>query len=144
MFALSRSRLMMLTSASFAVALNHSSTNSRDAVCDTASKNSAFVFIKPHANTPATQQLVADTFKQKGIRVLEQGELTGQQIDEVLTLSLTHSLTAHTMSIDHSHFTPSLTLSLHHSLTHYIELHCTSRESSSTSTTTPSPPRPLS
>jgi hypothetical protein len=164
------------------VALNHSSTNSRDAVCDTASKNSAFVFIKPHANTPATQQLVADTFKQKGIRVLEQGELTGQQIDEVLTLLLTHSLTAHThtmsidhshfthslthcthyahrslifhslshlltahtMSIDHSHFTPSLTLSLHHSLTHYIELHCTSRESSSTSTTTPSPPRPLS
>jgi hypothetical protein len=123
---------MMLTSASFAVALNHSSTNSRDAVCDTASKNSAFVFIKPHANTPATQQLVADTFKQKGIRVLEQGELTGQQIDEVLTLSLTHSLTAHTHNVHRSLTFHSLTHCTHyvhrsltfHTITHSLHAQC--------------------
>jgi hypothetical protein len=114
------------------VALNHSSTNSRDAVCDTASKNSAFVFIKPHANTPATQQLVADTFKQKGIRVLEQGELTGQQIDEVLTLSLTHSLTAHTHNVHRSLTFHSLTHCTHyvhrsltfHTITHSLHAQC--------------------
>jgi hypothetical protein len=83
MFTLSRSRLMMLTSASFALALRQVSSSSTEAVCETPAKNSAFVFIKPHANTPATQKLVADTFDSKGIKVLSEGELTGEQIDEV-------------------------------------------------------------
>lgn len=43
--------------------------------------NSAFVFIKPHANTSATQTLVKNTFKSKGIKVVTEGELTAQQID---------------------------------------------------------------
>ncbi len=49
--------------------------------CSTDSKNSAFVFIKPHANTSKTQKLVTDTFKTKGIKVIEEGELTGVEID---------------------------------------------------------------
>lgn len=83
MFTISRSRLMMLTSASFAVTLSHVASR-HDAVCEVPTKNSAFVFIKPHANTPSTQRLVTDTFKQRGIKVLSEGELTGEQIDEVM------------------------------------------------------------
>lgn len=45
-------------------------------------KNSAFVFIKPHANTKAAQQLVASTLKSKGIEIKSEGELTAKQIDE--------------------------------------------------------------
>lgn len=94
MFTLSRSRLMMLTSASFAMTLHQVSADT--AVCDTAApaKNTAFVFIKPHANTPAAQRLVADTFKSKGIKVLSEGELTGEQIDEVRRSAVTTTVTA--------------------------------------------------
>lgn len=82
MFTVSRSRLMMLTSASFVMTLNIVSGRT-EAVCETPTKNTAFVFIKPHANTLSTQHLVSETFKKKGIKVLSQGELTGEQIDEV-------------------------------------------------------------
>lgn len=44
-------------------------------------RNSAFVFIKPHANTSATQKLVLDTFKKTGINVAAHGELTAEKID---------------------------------------------------------------
>lgn len=51
--------------------------------CDSAdNKNYAFVFIKPHANTTKTQQLVQETLKKKGINVIAQGELTAEQIDK--------------------------------------------------------------
>ena len=43
--------------------------------------NSAFVFIKPHANTPKSQALVSSTLKGKGITISTEGELTGEQID---------------------------------------------------------------
>ena len=43
--------------------------------------NSAFVFIKPHANTAATQALVTEEFANRGITILAEGELTGEQID---------------------------------------------------------------
>jgi hypothetical protein len=45
-------------------------------------KNSAFVFIKPHANTPAAQKLVKSTLLAKGISITAEGELTGPQIDK--------------------------------------------------------------
>jgi nucleoside diphosphate kinase len=45
-------------------------------------KNSAFVFIKPHANTTPTQKLVQSTFEKKGINIVTQGELTAEQIDK--------------------------------------------------------------
>lgn len=55
------------------------------AQCDTQSKNlknSAFVFIKPHANTAASQALVKKMLTAKGITIKQEGELTAKQIDE--------------------------------------------------------------
>jgi len=43
--------------------------------------NSAFVFIKPHANTPDVQKLVSETLKAKNITITQEGELTGEQIN---------------------------------------------------------------
>jgi len=46
------------------------------------STNAAFVFIKPHANTAKAQELVEKTLKAKGITIVSQGEILGEQIDE--------------------------------------------------------------
>lgn len=45
-------------------------------------KNSAFVFVKPHANNAKVQQYVADSLRSRGITILEEGDFTGPQIDE--------------------------------------------------------------
>lgn len=45
-------------------------------------KNSAFVFIKPHANTDKTRDLVRKTFEERNIDVVSEGELTAQEIDD--------------------------------------------------------------
>lgn len=44
--------------------------------------NSAFVFIKPHANTTEAQKLVQKTLKERGITIRAEGELTAAQIDK--------------------------------------------------------------
>jgi len=46
--------------------------------------NNAFVFIKPHANTPAVRKLVEAEFEKRGINVTKQGEITGEEIDKNL------------------------------------------------------------
>ena len=51
-----------------------------------ADKNSAFVFIKSHANTKATQKLVQSTLKSKGLDIVTEGELTAEQIDRGLLI----------------------------------------------------------
>ena len=45
-------------------------------------KNSAFVFIKPHANTPETRALVKERLSDAGIVIKSEVEIDGQQIDE--------------------------------------------------------------
>jgi nucleoside diphosphate kinase len=45
-------------------------------------KNSAFVFIKPHANTAKAQDMVKSKLKAKGLTITAEGELTGEQIDK--------------------------------------------------------------
>eukprot|EP00227_Mantoniella_beaufortii_P019635 CAMPEP_0197589424 /NCGR_PEP_ID=MMETSP1326-20131121/10381_1 /TAXON_ID=1155430 /ORGANISM="Genus nov. species nov., Strain RCC2288" /LENGTH=342 /DNA_ID=CAMNT_0043154361 /DNA_START=77 /DNA_END=1105 /DNA_ORIENTATION=+ len=45
-------------------------------------KNSAFVFIKPAANTAATRALVKKTFAGKGINVVSEGEIKAETIDK--------------------------------------------------------------
>ena len=45
-------------------------------------KNSAFVFVKPHANTEATQNLVRNKLTQSGISILSEKEVSGKEIDE--------------------------------------------------------------
>jgi hypothetical protein len=47
-----------------------------------ALKNSAFVFVKPHANTPATQKLVRDGLAKAGITILSEDDIAGSVIDE--------------------------------------------------------------
>jgi len=51
------------------------------ALCSAAS-NQAFVFIKPHANTSKTKELVNMAFQTQGIKILSEGELTGEAIDK--------------------------------------------------------------
>lgn len=57
-------------------------SSSRRASTSTHVKNSAFVFIKPHANNATTQRVVADTLTARGITIVEEGEFTGAHIDE--------------------------------------------------------------
>jgi len=46
------------------------------------SLNTAFVFVKPHANTEKVQALVRETFTKKGLKILQEGELSAETIDE--------------------------------------------------------------
>jgi hypothetical protein len=51
--------------------------------CDAdALKNSAFVFVKPQANTPATQALVKSKLTEAGITILSEADIDGTVIDE--------------------------------------------------------------
>lgn len=45
-------------------------------------KNSAFVFVKPHANTEATQKMVRDKLLEHGIEILSESDIDGRTIDE--------------------------------------------------------------
>lgn len=45
-------------------------------------KNSAFVFIKPHANTEEARKVVKATLESKKLTVLKEGLITGKEIDE--------------------------------------------------------------
>lgn len=45
-------------------------------------KNSAFIFIKPHANTAASQELVRNVLNEQGITILKEGSFTGKEIDD--------------------------------------------------------------
>ena len=45
-------------------------------------KNSAFVFVKPHANTKATQELVREKLISAGVEILSESEIEGKTIDE--------------------------------------------------------------
>ena len=45
-------------------------------------KNSAFVFVKPHAVTEATKALVKEQLAARGINIVTEGSLTGPEIDE--------------------------------------------------------------
>lgn len=45
-------------------------------------KNSAFVFVKPHANTEATQKMVREKLLEKGIEILSESDIDGKTIDE--------------------------------------------------------------
>ena len=45
-------------------------------------KNTAFVFAKPHANTPAVLDVIQKKFAEKGISILKEGTVTGEEIDK--------------------------------------------------------------
>ena len=56
-------------------------TDKGGATCDVL-KNSAFVFVKPHANTPAVQKLVRDQLVASGCTILSEADIDGKTIDE--------------------------------------------------------------
>jgi len=45
-------------------------------------RNSAFVFIKPHAVTPKVKDLAKSTMEANGLKILQEGSLSGEVIDE--------------------------------------------------------------
>jgi hypothetical protein len=45
-------------------------------------KNSAFVFVKPHANTKPTQDFVRDKLLSSGLEILSESDISGETIDE--------------------------------------------------------------
>mmetsp|Transcript_2718 Transcript_2718/g.5972 ORF Transcript_2718/g.5972 Transcript_2718/m.5972 type:complete len:343 (+) Transcript_2718:133-1161(+) len=64
----------------FAKKTTATSTGSSDLSC--ALKNSAFVFVKPHANTEATQNMVREKLLSEGIKILSESDIDGATIDE--------------------------------------------------------------
>ena len=50
--------------------------------CDATIKNSAFVFVKPHANTPLVQKLVREKLIAAGCTILSEADIDGKIIDE--------------------------------------------------------------
>jgi hypothetical protein len=54
-----------------------------DATCDVPELlNSAFIFVKPQANTPATQALVKEKLAGAGVKILFEMDIDGTEIDE--------------------------------------------------------------
>lgn len=49
-------------------------------------KNSAFVFIKPHAVTDKCKELVAKTFEEKGIAIKKEGSIEAEEIDKKMLI----------------------------------------------------------
>jgi nucleoside diphosphate kinase len=49
-------------------------------------KNTAFLFIKPHANTPAAQELVSNELKRRGLAIVNEGEFNSEQIDQQMLI----------------------------------------------------------
>jgi hypothetical protein len=60
----------------------HNKVQASEGTCDAELLNSAFVFIKPHANTEKTQKLVQDKLVKSGIKILSEREIDGSVIDE--------------------------------------------------------------
>ncbi|CAD7935942.1 unnamed protein product [Amoebophrya sp. A25] len=44
--------------------------------------NEAFVFIKPHAQTPEARRAVRDELRARGLKITQEGEISGKVIDE--------------------------------------------------------------
>jgi hypothetical protein len=53
-----------------------------DKTCNAPLTNSAFVFVKPHANTASVQDLVRNTLQSKGVTILSEVSISGETIDE--------------------------------------------------------------
>jgi hypothetical protein len=103
--ALSRNRLAAIGVAAGAAAATYSAVANDPARClsivldeDTAhqvwtqlsaaklggekKKNTAFVFAKPHANTPGVLDVIKSKFAEMGISILKEGTVTGEEIDK--------------------------------------------------------------
>lgn len=57
-------------------------TEAATETCPATTKNSAFVFIKPHANTEGVRDLVMEKLKSSGINILKVVDIGGEEIDQ--------------------------------------------------------------
>lgn len=73
---------LMFCGTAAASVLSQKASGAASADSECALKNSAFVFVKPHANTDATQKMVRETLLSKGIEILSESDILGQTIDE--------------------------------------------------------------
>jgi len=74
--------LFACTAGSAVVAKMASATPTTTTSDSCSLKNSAFVFVKPHANTEATQKMVREKLLAKGIEILSESDIDGNTIDE--------------------------------------------------------------
>jgi len=75
--------LFVVTAALFTIHKKVEAASPSDRTCPVESlRNSAFVFIKPHANTPETQKLVREKLTKAGIAILSEKDIEGKTIDE--------------------------------------------------------------
>ena len=72
--------IFTLFHAKRAAAADASGTGS--STCAATMKNSAFVFVKPHANTPAVQSLVREKLVAAGCVILSEVDIDGKTIDK--------------------------------------------------------------
>lgn len=49
-------------------------------------KNSAFIFVKPHANTEVGRQVAKDFFAAKGLTITAEGTITGEEVEEKMLI----------------------------------------------------------
>ena len=69
--------------AATAAGMTWSSAKASKDTCDASELlNSAFVFVKPHANTPSVQKLVRAKLQEKGISILSESDISGEVIDK--------------------------------------------------------------
>lgn len=64
------------------IKLSHATPDADTCDAATTHKNAAFVFVKPHANTPSTRKLVSDKLIEAGVEILSESDIDGKDIDE--------------------------------------------------------------
>jgi hypothetical protein len=78
--------ILLIAISSSVAEVSASSDGGSGSTCDANTiaklQNSALVFIKPHANTQATQDLVVDKLTSAGIKILTSVDIGGKEIDE--------------------------------------------------------------
>jgi hypothetical protein len=73
--------IFAVTATLFTMQAKRGNASSDKTTCDSL-KNSAFVFVKPHANTVATQKLVREKLQATGCTILSEIDIDGNTIDE--------------------------------------------------------------
>ena len=74
--------IFALVQAKRAASSDTGTVTSSSSTCQARMKNSAFVFVKPHANTPAVQSLVREKLLAAGCVILSETDIDGKTIDE--------------------------------------------------------------
>jgi len=74
--------VMFACTAGASIFAKKSGAGSEERSTQCSLKNSAFVFVKPHANTKATQDMVREKLLASGLEILSESDIDGKVIDE--------------------------------------------------------------